>query len=333
MGFGEYVKNAQPVLYRMFSNALHEGRLGHAYLLLGEPGVPLKQTAIYLAKSMLCLHPDPLADECCSRCLRIANNDYPDFKLLEGESESVKKDSVTSIEDDFSKTPLERDGKMVYVITQIENMTPDAANSILKFLEEPSEDTYAILTANNESKVLPTIISRCEVFRLRLLPLEQVREELRKKAASMPSSGDDSPIIGEEDIELLPCLYNDASVCLQTAANPDYIAAKEALKQLLDAYGQGKDYARFVMEKDVTAAVGKKPALRMFFDLLCLVLQDSIDGGKKLPSFAIMASGLSKSVTNLQDKLLQALTLRQKIETNVNPGLLLTHLSSKLGED
>ena len=324
MGFGEYVKNAQPVLYRMFSNALHEGRLGHAYLLLGEQGVPLKQTAIYLAKSMLCLHPDPLADESCSRCLRIANNDYPDFKLVEGETESVKKDSVTSIEDDFSKTPLERGGKMVYVITQIENMTPDAANSILKFLEEPSEDTYAILTANNESKVLPTIISRCEVFRLRLLPLEQVREELRKKSASMPT-GDGKPLsIGEEDVELLSCLYNDAAVCLETMANPDYLAAKEALKQLLDAYGQGKDYARFVMEKDVTAA---------FFDLLCLVLQDSIDGGKKLPSFAIMASGLSKSVTNLQDKLLQTLTLRQKIETNVNPGLLLTHLSSKLGED
>ena len=61
MSIGGYIKNKQPLVYRTFSNALESGKLAHAYLLLGEAGTPLKEAAMYLAKSVLCDYPNPLA--------------------------------------------------------------------------------------------------------------------------------------------------------------------------------------------------------------------------------------------------------------------------------
>ena len=88
MSIGGYIKNKQPLVYRTFSNALESGKLAHAYLLLGEAGTPLKEAAMYLAKSVLCDYPNPLADEECIICRRIEMNDYPDFIFYDGEENS-----------------------------------------------------------------------------------------------------------------------------------------------------------------------------------------------------------------------------------------------------
>ena len=177
MPLAAYIKNKQPLVYRVFSNALQSGKLAHAYLLLGETGTPLKETAIYLAKSILCDYPDPLADEKCIVCQRIELDEYPDFVFYDGEEGTVKKGDVSSLTALFSQTPLEAKGIMVYVINHVENMTAEAANSLLKFLEEPPANTYAILTSQNEAKVLPTIASRCEKMRLLLSSRKEVIEE------------------------------------------------------------------------------------------------------------------------------------------------------------
>ena len=167
MQVGKYLQNKQPIIYRTFVRALEQGHLSHAYLISGNPGTPLLDVAKYLAKSILCDDPDPLACNNCITCLRIDDNNYPDFIVLNGEESSIKKKQITGIESQFEKTAFEAKGKMIYIIHLVENMSVEAVNSILKFLEEPESEIYAFLTTNNENNVLPTIISRCQLLRLK----------------------------------------------------------------------------------------------------------------------------------------------------------------------
>ena len=79
MQIGRYIKEYQPVIYQTFTNSLKKHTLSHAYLLVGNPGTPLFEVAKYLAKSILCDDPSPLACDNCITCLRIDSSNYPDF--------------------------------------------------------------------------------------------------------------------------------------------------------------------------------------------------------------------------------------------------------------
>ena len=285
----------------------------------------MKETAIYLAKSILCDHPNPLADENCLICRRIELNEYPDFIFYDGEEGSVKKGDVSSLISLFSRTSLEVKGTMVYVINQIENMTVDAANSLLKFLEEPPTNTYAILTCQNETKVLPTILSRCEKLRLLLASRKEVIDEA--VALNVP----------QEDAELLSHFINDGQLLADKAETDEYKAAKGATMAFLEGLAKSKRYARFVIETEVTPAVKSKQTLRLFFDMLVLMLEDALSIKRGSPfyltSYATILTALSEKLANLENTILSVMTMRREIEMNINSGLLLTHLVNVIAEE
>ncbi len=322
MAISGYIKEKQPFIYRTFCNAIKEGKLSHAYFISGELGTPLKETAIFLAKSLLCDHPDPLACEECITCQRIEKGEYPDFIFLDGEEETIKKDEVRNLTASFSQTALEVKGKMVYVINHIENMKNDVANSLLKFLEEPPSNTYAILTSQNESKVLPTILSRCESLRLLLAPRKEVIDEAI--ALGTP----------EEDAQILSHFINDASLLKKKVDEEGYTLIKDCLLEFLDALPSSKHKARFIVEKDVVANVKGKPQLRMFFDMLTLFLEEALTyktgGSIYLEAYATILKELGDKLPGLEANLLEVMSMRSEIELNINGGLLLTHLVSVL---
>ena len=320
-----YLEKKQKLVHRIFSNAISSGKVAHAYLLIGEAGIPLKEVAIYLAKSLICDHGDPLADETCVKCQRIDKGEYPDFIFLDGAEGTVKKDAVSSVSSLFSQTALEEKGIMVYVINEIENMTPDAANSLLKFLEEPSEGTYAILTSKNEAKVLPTIISRCEKIRLTLSPRSTVVQEAVELGAE------------QDDAEILSYFFNDGGLVFEQASSEDYRIAKSVLVPFLESLCEGPAYARYVMQKDVTPALFSRPTVRFFFDMLSLVFQDiaTYQRGSSisLPSYGKIIADLAGKLPHVDSSLLSIMTLRGEAETNINAGLLLSHLVSVITKE
>ena len=322
MAIAGYVKNKQPFVFQTFSHALKEKKVAHAYFLSGEEGTPLKEVAIYLAKSLLCDHPDPLACEDCLTCSRIDKGEYPDFAFFDGAEETVKKESITNLISSFARTSLEIKGTMVYVINHVENMKAEAANSLLKFLEEPPENTYAILTSQNEERVLPTILSRCEKLRLLLAP----RSEVIAEALDLG--------VQREDAELLSHFINDASLLEAEASEEEYLLVKDNLLNFLDALGQSKGYARYMMEKEVIANVKTKPSLRLFFDMLSLVLKEALAQKRGDPiylnAYVTILSALQKRLPRLEENIVEVMTMRAEIETNINAGLLLTHLVTVL---
>lgn len=321
----EYVEKKQPILYRVFSNALSAHKLTHSYLLLGEPGIPLKEVAIYLAKSILCEHPSPLADDTCLTCRRISRGEYLDFRFLDGSSSDIKKEDVEELVSAFSATSMERQGIKVYVVHRAENCTPEAVNSLLKFLEEPTPNTYAILTAENESKLLPTIISRCQKIRLKLVNRFEVIEEAQALGVS------------QDDAEILSYFYNDASLIQEKADEESYHVAKAAIDSFLGSLLEGKEEARFSMENDVIPVLTDKASVRFFFDLLTLFFQDlarkNAGDEVKLAAYDKILDALAGKLPHVGQSLLAIMTLRGEIEWNVNNALLLTHLATILTEE
>ena len=205
MQVAKYLEAKQPIIYRTFVRSLQNKHLSHAYLLSGSPGTPLLDVAKYLAKSILCDEPDPLACNNCITCMRVDDNNYPDFIVLNGAKKSIQKEEVQDIETQFEKTAFETKGIMIYILHLVENMSVQAINSILKFLEEPGQKVYAFLTTNNENVILPTIISRCQVLRLKLIDKQIVINTAIEEG------------VDKKDAELLSYFYNDGELAIGDA--------------------------------------------------------------------------------------------------------------------
>jgi len=325
MSLASYLKNKQPVVSKSFSYALTHDQLAHAYLLSGEPGIPLKEAALFLAKSLLCDHPTPFADESCITCQRIDHGEYPDFVFLNGEEESIKKDEVRDTVTFFQSTPLERKGIMIYVIHLVENMTPEAVNSLLKFLEEPNDYTYAFLTTQNEERVLPTIISRCEKLRMTLSP----REDVQKEAIALG--------VEEADAALLSYFHNDASLLKAASEEENYHQLRDTATEFIDLLSHNHRFARFYAEKDVALLCSTKANARFFFDILTVFFRDIVSakgqGPIVLGSYDNIIAEAAKNLPHVEQSLLTLMTLRGEIELNIRVSLILSHLVSALTQE
>lgn len=332
MKFADYLKNRQPIAYRSFSNSLSLGKVSHAYLLSGEKGIPLLGCVTFFAKSLVCDNPNPLACEDCLTCRRIEHGTYSDYLLIDGGSGQIKKGEVQDLVADFSKTPIESKGKMIYVINLVENMNTQAVNSLLKFLEEPPAGTYAFLTTENESKVLPTILSRCEKLRFVLYPTDEVEAKSIKLGAE------------KEDAELLSHFVNDECLLLEEAEKEKYKTYKQLLKDTITAIGESDDDMFYFFEHEVTKTLTSKkddePSysnMRYYLDMLILVLKDAIksQSGQKvsLPSFKKDIDRAFNERRNLDKALAETLKVRGSVVVSTNVPLSMAHIASVIAKE
>ena len=318
MQVDKYLQEYQRVIYKTFVNALETKKLSHAYLLSGSIGMPLKEVALYLAKSILCDEPHPLACNSCITCMRIDEGNYPDVMVFDGENAKIKKGDIEKITSNFDKTALEDKGIMIYVLHLVETMTPIAVNSLLKFLEEPGRNIFAFLTTENEAKILPTIISRTQVLRFR----EIDRAKIIKDAENMG--------VFEEEAEILSGFYNDASTIKEIAESKDYEVAKEALKAQLEALCVSSDEAVYVCQKTVIPALKQQPVARLYIKMLTEVFKDllniSVNETITLKSYDNILHELLNHVSHIDKSLIVLMSSLKKLDYNVNIGLLLDHI-------
>lgn len=187
-----YLAKDQAPIQALFARARRDQRWSHAYLLHGNVGQPLFATATYLAQSLLCENPSPLACGQCLTCQRFDHHDYADIIMIDGSETSIKKQDVLEIASRFSLTGLEKASKQIYVLHRVEFMTPEAINALLKFLEEPQLEIYAIMTSENLDAVLPTIQSRSQVIHFKptnqtALILDAIQAGISEKDAQLLS--------------------------------------------------------------------------------------------------------------------------------------------------
>ena len=324
MQIKEYLKTKQPLLYKTFLNALQNNELSHAYLIVGETGTPLKETALYLAKSLICDKPDPLACENCVTCMRVDNNQYADLIIEDAEEGQIKREEIDRIISTFSKTAVEAKGKVIYIIHLIETLLPTSINALLKFLEEPGKNTYAILTTQNESRVLPTIVSRSQKLVLRLTPREDVIKEC--ESLNLP----------KDDVELLSYFYNDANKIKNVINDEEYATTKQCLTSFINNI-QNKNDLLYIAESEVIKNISDKQQARIFLDMLTSVLEDIIrkKNGEKifLSSYDKIINELAKAMPHVESSLLELISLRRKIDSNVSIPSIFEHLAIYLTKE
>lgn len=137
----------------------------HAILITERHGSYLEPFLKEIFKTIVCFSKiNNRFCNACSNCEKVNNNLYFDLIVIDGGRETISKDKIIEIQNRFSHMGLERGNHKIYVIKQIEKGSNQAINSLLKFLEEPPKNTFAVLTTRNESAVPQTILSRCHRF-------------------------------------------------------------------------------------------------------------------------------------------------------------------------
>ena len=164
-------------------HVLH-GRIRHAYLFTGPQGVGRRTLALRFAQAINCPQTDTDGEPCmqCPTCLRIDRMQHPDLMVIKSDPDSkvLKVDQVRTLQRALSLSPYEARYKIALLL-RFEEANQNAANALLKTLEEPASKVILLLTADNPENLLPTIVSRCEVLRLSPLSLEDVNEGLQTK--------------------------------------------------------------------------------------------------------------------------------------------------------
>ena len=158
-------------------NGLAVGRFSHATLICGPPNIGKTTLARMVAQALNCTGPAPAPCGDCRSCRKVASGNHPDVRILDAPGQPLKIDQVRELQRDLSLSPYEGRWR-VAILCDFERATVEAANALLKTLEEPPPYVALMLTATQADLLLPTIVSRCQVLSLRALPINQVREAL-----------------------------------------------------------------------------------------------------------------------------------------------------------
>lgn len=171
---------AVSILQRSITN----NRVAHAYLFAGPRGVGKKKVALQMAKVLFCSYRQN-GDNCeqCIDCQRINHDNHPDLHVIEPEGASIKIEQIRNLRKEFQYQAVESKRK-VYILFAAETMTIPAANSLLKFLEEPTGEVTAILITSNPHSILPTIRSRCQLIHFQEMPWQKVAEQATAQGVS-----------------------------------------------------------------------------------------------------------------------------------------------------
>lgn len=256
----EELKKLQPMVSQRFMSILEQNRLAHAYLFSGD--FASYDMAIFLSQSLFCQEKvGVLPCQNCRTCRLIETGEFSDVTLLSPQGNIIKTETVRELVKNFSQSGFES-SKQVFIIRDAEKMHANAANSLLKVIEEPQSDIHIFLLTNQEEAVLPTIKSRTQIidFPKNLPALERMLEEkgLLKTEAS-----------------LLARLVSSQEEARKLAENKSFLDLIGQSKKFIDLLLVNHNQAYLQVGALVTLAAEKAEQGRLF-DLLSLLLAEKM---------------------------------------------------------
>ncbi len=165
----------------LLQEAAAKNKIGHAYLFRGPDGVGKKRAALTFAAYLNCKKPQD-DDACCrcASCRKYISGNHPDLIHIAPEGAAIKIGQVRKLKHQLAFPPLEAAVRVI-ILEDIHTMRREAANSLLKTLEEPAPNNLLILTADQAGEILPTIISRCQIIPFGPLDYEDMAQVLMRE--------------------------------------------------------------------------------------------------------------------------------------------------------
>lgn len=257
------VVSRQPEISALFTKLIKNNQLQHAYIFEGVSGSGKYEMAKWLSKALNCLNRTEEGAPClaCNQCIRIENEEHPDVTMVEPDGLSIKVDQVRAIKEEFSKSGMESRRK-VLIIKEMDKMTPSAANSLLKFIEEPEGEITILLLTTEVQQLLPTIVSRCQILHFHVRNIEDRIEEI--VARDIPKT----------QATLLAYLTQDASEALKIYEQENYSTLVDTVWKWFLMLNKKDDRSFIYVQTNIMSLVDNRETSSLILDLLILIYRD-----------------------------------------------------------
>ena len=293
---------------------MKKNQLTHAYLFEGVSGTGKKDMALWVAASLFCTNlVDDLPCQECTSCVRVLKQIHPDVIEIAPDGLSIKVEQVRQLKAEFSKSGVEGQQK-VFIIEDAEKMTAGAANSLLKFLEEPNGKAIAFLLTTAKQRLLPTILSRCQLIHFRNLSKQRLLDELEIKGLNNGQSS------------LLVQLTNSLEAAISMNEDEWFNEATKIGFKWFVQITNKKDESFIFVQTDVMSHFKERDHYLLAIDLLLLAYRDVLKthyGAIDILAYPHQQEQIGKLARQYDGKdLSQSIDIilksRKKLESNVN---------------
>ncbi len=257
MSLKNRVRNSNPIAFSVIRNSKRKNELSHAYLISADPKVDTSMVSVFLIQSIVCEIEGVLSCGECSSCKKIINAQYIDLKIIDGTTGIIKKEQVISALNALQQKAMEKNGKKILYIKSVDAANVQSINSLLKFIEEPQDNTYIIMSTNNINDVLSTIKSRSQIIKLKPKMISELTDEIISKG------------VAPKFASILANIFVDANEALE-AYNGDFAEIYKEVKVFMDALLLEKKDAPILFKKYFT----KKSNFKIYLEILNIYLND-----------------------------------------------------------
>lgn len=316
----------QPKVTKMLTNSIQKDRVSHAYLFQGARGTGKREMSSLLTQSFFCSNRDGV-EPCqrCKDCHRIQSGNHPDVHEIVAEGQSIKKEQILHLQKEFTYTGLESNQK-VYIVQDADKMTANAANRLLKFLEEPNRQTMAILLTENGQSILDTIRSRCQILSFQPLNAKNLENRLMEEG------------INEATARLLASLTNNLDEAVELSRDEWFAKARKIVIQLIEILQSKPDEALLFIHNEWMPHFQDREAHSKGLDLLMIWFKDLVYEHVENEAAIIFIqekeriqkSSYQWSKQFATDALTHILEAKRNLHSNVHPTLVMEQLTLQI---
>lgn len=253
----------QPEISHLFMNLIKTNRLQHAYIFEGVAGTGKYEMARWIAQSLYCQKPTDDGSPCleCNQCFRIQQGEHPDVTTLQPDGQTIKVDQVRAIKEEFSKSGMETRRKIL-IVEDMEKMTTNAANSLLKFIEEPEGEITIMLLTTEVQQLLPTIVSRAQIIHFPIRDIKIRIEDIQEKG------------IPREAATIIAYLTQDTDQAIAIYESEEFASIVEVVWKWFVLLHKNSDQAFIFIQTDLLEYAKNREQASLILELLILLYRD-----------------------------------------------------------